>query len=222
MSKRIKMGRRIALDTCHILDLFWPNLNRRRWDPLNKLRRFFYRDKIRRLGIFKGATVLVSDAACREAYLKAGVTREQIRAIHEEFGATVDFTVVTREMGIDADEMERRHDGLHDPDSKILAHAKHSVCALCTRDSDLAAVAPLEGVACINPDNAYGTGDQLYEWDKPHRSATRPFDVAACPAAPAKERRRPPRRACPSRADPRYRDLPGYPARGRTGGAPPC
>ena len=220
MSKRIKIGRRIALDTCHILDLFWPNRDRPRWHPLNKLRRFFYRNKMRRLGIFEGTTVLVSDVACDEAYDKAGVTRAQIRAIHEEFGATVGITDVTPEMGIDADEMERRHDGLHDPDSKILAHAKHSMYALCTRDSDLAAVAPLEGVACINPDNAYGTGDQLYEWDNPHRSATRLFDVAACPAAPTQGRKRPPRRACPSRADPRYRDLPGYPARGRTGGTP--
>ncbi len=222
MSNRIKIGRRIALDTCHILDLFWPNLDKARWHPLNKLRRFFYRNKIRRLGIFKGATVLVSNVACSEAYLKAGVTREQIRAIHEEFGATVDFTDVTQEMCIDADEMERRHDELHDPDSRILAHAKHSVCALCTRDSDLAAVAPLEDVACINPDDTYGSDDQLYVWDKPHRSASQPLDVSACPAAPAKGRKRPPRRACPSRTDPRYRDLPGYPARDRTGGTPRC
>ena len=222
MAKKIIIGKRIALDTSHILSLIWPDLNRTRQNYLNRIRRYFYRIKMRRLGIFKGAIVHVSDVACREAYDKAGVTREDIRAMHEGLGATVYFGDMTREMHADADEMVGRHEELHISDAKILAHAKYWRCVLCTRDAVLGAVARAEGACSVNPDATTGSPGHLYEWPKTDRhDAQQGGTETKCPVPPAPKRRgRLLRRGCPHPSDPRFRDMDGRPARGNAAWSP--
>lgn len=222
MAKKITIGKRMALDTSHILSLIWPDLNRPRKNYLNRIRRCFYRIKLRRLGIFKGAIVHVSDVACREAYDKAGVTRDDIRAMHEELGATVYFGDMTREMHADADEMVGRHKALHISDAKILAHAKYWRCVLCTRDAVLGEVARAEGACSLNPDVTAGSPDSLYEWPRTGRiDAQQGGTATKCPVPPAPKRRgRLPRRRCPHPSDPRFRHMHGCPARG-SGELPP-
>lgn len=220
MAKKITIGKRIALDTSHILSLHWPDLNRPRKNFLNSIRRTFYRIKMRRLGIFKGAIVHVSDVACHEAYNKAGITRDDIRAMHEELGATVYFGDMTRGMHADADEMAGRHEVLHISDARILAHAKYWKCVLCTRDADLGAVARAEGAHSFNPDATTGSPGHLCEWPKTdHLDAPQGGTATMCPVPPGPSRsRRPrlPRRGRPHPSDPRYRHIPGCPARDRT------
>lgn len=213
MAKKITPKGCYELDTCHILNLIRPDRKEARDHPDNVKRRDEYIDRVRRLAIFDGTDAYASEVACREA-LKAGVGMEEIRAVHERLGANkVVFYFTTEAMNVDAAVMERRHEKLHEADSKILAGAKHGGRDLCTCDEALAAVAPAEGVLAVNPAWTFGAQGSLYVESENTCPGTQPGKVGGRPNASGHKRRRHlPRRRCPDPLDPRFRPLPGRPA----------
>lgn len=222
MAKIITPKGSYELDTCHCLNTFHPYCDKPRQHPDNKKRRREYLGRLRRLGIFVGATVYVSDIALGEAARRARVSKDEIRAmirtIHEELGVAkvVMGYSTTKEEDADAVVMETRHDKLHEPDNTILALAKHRGRDLCTCDVDLAEVAPEEGVQAINPDRTFGSQGCLCVESGNGCPGTRPGKAAGrSDASTANRRRRLPRRRCPSTSSPRYRLVPGRPAPGK-------
>lgn len=222
MAKIITPKGSYELDTCHILNTFHPDCDKPRQHPDNKKRRREYLGRLRRLGIFVGAAVYVSDVALGEAKDRAKVSKDEIctiiRTIHEELGVAkvVMGYRTTKEEDADAVVMEARHDKLDAPDNKILAVAKHRGRDLCTCDVDLAYVAPAEGVQAINPNRTFGSQGRLYVESGSGCPGTRPGKAAGySDAFTPNRRRRLPRRRCPPTSSPRYRLVPGRPAPGK-------
>ena len=199
MLKRMKIGKHILVDTSHALELF----------------NHHYFDRVRRLGIFRGAVVYVSKVVRNEA-AKKGVTFAKIATLHKGLGAVKVVPYgMTPEMRRDAVVMIIRNGKLHYPDNKVLACAKPRMW-LCTRDVDLAAVAHAEGTPRFNPDKMFGLPDYVCEWIDTDHLNKRSGAVTRPPATLApKKRRRLPRRACPRMSDPRFRQLSGCPAQGK-------
>lgn len=199
MLKRTKIGKHILVDTSHVLELLRPQ----------------YFDRVRRLGIFRGAVVYVSEVVLNEAK-KKGVTFAKIATLHKDLGAVkVKPHDMTPEMHRDAVAMLIRNDKLHYPDNQVLACAKPRKW-LCTRDVDLAAVAQAEGTTRFNPDKMFGLPDYVCEWVDTDHLSKRPGAVTRPPATLVhKKRKHLPHRACPRMSDPRFRRLSGCPAQGR-------
>ena len=199
MLKRIKIGKHILVDTSHVLELFRPH----------------YFDRVRRLGIFRGAVVYVCKVVRSEAKAK-GVTLAKIDMLHKDLGiARVVPCNMTPEMHRDAVAMLIRNDKLDYPDNQVLACAKPRKW-LCTRDVDLAAVAQAEGTPRFNPDKMFGLPDYVCEWVDTDHLGKQPGAMTYPPATHVHKRRKPlPRRACPSMSDPRFRQLFGCPAQGK-------
>lgn len=205
MLKRTRIGKHILVDTSHVLELFRPH----------------YFDRVRRLGIFKGAVVYVSKVVRNEAK-KKGVTFAKIATLHKALGAVkVVRCGMTPEMHRDAVGMVIRNGKLHYPDNQVLACAKPEKW-LCTRDVDLATVAQAEGAPRFNPDKMFGLPDYVCEWVDTDPLGKQSGAVIHPPATLApKKRRHLPHRACPRMSDPRFRQLSGCPAQSKARQIPP-
>ena len=205
MLKRMKIGKHILVDTSHVLELFRPH----------------YFDRVRRLGIFRGAVVYVCKVVRNEAE-KKGVPLAKIAMLHKDLGTVkVVRYDMTTEMYRDADVMVTRNDKLHCPDNHVLACAKPKKW-LCTRDVDLAVVAQAEGTLHFNPDKMFGLPDYVCEWVDTDHLGKQPGAVTHPPATLApKKRRHLPHRACPRMSDPRFRQLSGCPAQSKAHQIPP-